>query len=196
MKHLVLTVTLLIIGITGTIGAPKRPSPDQIRKLLEQARPGPEHQLLAQFAGKWKLSIQVGPGAKNTGRANSYMTMENRFLWIGYNTDNKKRPFKGSFQIGFDRRHGHFTLIAMDTSGTYFVTSRGKLDTKTRKARLVGKDDDPYMKSLGFTKEFAHVLDFSSPDRFVITVMFIDNRTPKRTESKGMELIFERLKDK
>lgn len=194
MKHL-LAVALFFVGI-DLVAAPKRPSPEQIRKLMEQTRPGPEHELLAQFAGKWKLTIKAGAGAQSSGRATSYMTMENRFLWIGYSTDNQQRPFKGSFQIGFDRRHEMFTVIAMDTSGTYFVTSRGKLDPKTRRARLLGKDDDPFMKSMGYTKEFAHILDFSRPDRFVITVMFIDTRTPKRTESKGMELIFERLKTK
>lgn len=195
MKNLFIAF-LFLCGVNHVASAPKRPSPEQMRKLLEQTRPGPEHELLAKFAGKWKLTIKSARGAQSTGRANSYMTLENRFLWIGYGTDKKTRAFKGSFQIGFDRRHGRFTLIAMDNSGTYFVTSQGKADPKTGRIKLNGKDDDPYMKSLGFTKEFAHVLDLSNPDRFTITVLFIDTRTPARTESRGMELIFERLKTK
>ena len=80
----------------------------------------------------------------------------------------------------------------MDSYGTYFVTSRGKQDETTRKIKMYGKDDDPRMKAMGFTKEFAHVLDIRGKDEFAIEVWFVDTRTEARKELKSTEYIFKR----
>ena len=164
-------------------------------ELREQSKPGPEHELLAKFSGRWKLSI-TGAGRRgiSEGSARSYMTLENRFLWLGYEARGTAGRFKGAFTIGFDRRHEEFTLIAMDTDGTYFVTSRGKQKPETETIKLVGKDDDPHMKAMGFEKEFAHVLELSADDAFSIKVLYIDNRTDERKEVEALEFKFERLK--
>lgn len=167
--------------------------PSKLAELREQSKPGREHQMLSDFAGRWKLS--VSPGNKNgisTGSARSYMTLENRFLWLGYEAKGKAGKFKGTFTVGFDRRHGVFTLIAMDTNGTYFVTSQGKQTPGTRKIKLAGKDDDPHMKAMGFEKEFVHVLDLSTPDAFTIKILYIDTRTDERREMEALAFKFER----
>ena len=180
-------------------GKEKPLSSEEMAKLLELTKPGPEHELLKEFSGNWTVSISGGRGGKaaaSTGGGRSYMTLEGRFLWIGYGAKGRSGNYKGSFQIGFDRRHGRFDLIAMDNFGTYFVTSHGKMDAETKKAKLYGEDDDPYMKAMGLDKEFIHELDFSNPDKFTITVYFIDTRTPERKEEKAMVFSFERKADK
>ena len=170
----------------------KAPSREEIAKYRELATPGPEHEMLSKCAGHWDVTVAAGGRAASIGGGRSYMTLERRFLWIGYEAKGQSGRYKGAFTIGFDRRHQHFTLIAMDTDGTYFITSRGKKLPDSEAIKLFGSDDDPYMEKLGLKKEFAHVLDFSDPDKFTIDVLFIDTRTAERKEMKAIELTFTR----
>lgn len=179
----------------GQEAVEREASKEKVEQLRELANPGPEHEELEKYAGKWQVKVTMGNGEQapaSTGNGTSYMTLERRFLWIGYNVNGKAGRIKGNFTIGFDRRNERYSLIAMDTFGTYFVTSHGKKDEKTGKLKLYGKDDDPYMKSLGYDKEFVHVIDLQSDDEFTIEVHFIDTRTPERKEIKAMAFHFTR----
>jgi len=190
--------TLAIAWIAATVlsaqqpsGKPSvRPSPEEIAKLTA---PGPEHAKLAGYAGDWDVSIKFG-GATSTGTAQQRMTTGGRFLFIEFATQGAAGALEGTFTLGFDARHERFALMATDSYGTYFVTSQGKRDAATGKLRLLGGDEDPMMKSMGFTKEFMHVIDFRGPDEFVIEVHFVDTRTPERRELKAMEYVFKRKK--
>ena len=191
---LIVLLILTLINLSAA-DAPKTLSIEERKALVELMNPGPEHQHLKKFSGKWDIELSMGPQGNTTplkGTGNAYMTLEDRFLWIGYQAKFQTRAFKGSFTIGFDRRHQHYVLIAMDTSGTYFVSSKGKADPETGLIKLYGKDDDPYMKSMGYEKEFAHALDLSNTDQFSIRVLYVDTRTPERRESTGMLFRFTR----
>ncbi|MEM6777131.1 MAG: DUF1579 family protein [Planctomycetota bacterium] len=177
--------------------APRGPGRLTHDVLLEQAKPGSEHQDLARRVGSWKVTVTMGEGdraATSNGRVKAHMLMDDRFLWIAYNTAGRAGSLKGAFMIGFDRRNSRYTIMGIDTHGTYAVTSQGNKDPQTGTIKLYGKDDDPNMKAMGFDKEFAHVLDFRSPDEFAIEVRYIDTRTPERREMKAMAFVFERNK--
>jgi len=118
------------------------------------------------------------------------MTMEGRFLWIGFDVRGQAGRFKGAFLIGFDRRNERYSLVALDTSGTYFVTSHGQKGESGEVIRMRGKDDDPFMQAKGFTKEFVHVLDLRDPQEFSVEVLFVDTRTPERKEIPAMKFQF------
>ena len=172
-----------------------RPSPEELDAMRELMRAGPEHEALSAFSGEWELSLHMGPrdGASVlSGSARSYMTLENRFLWIGYRAGQGGSGMKGSFTLGFDRRHGRYDLIGMDSYGTYFIVSRGKADEETGRIKLYGTDDDPYMASLGYEKAFAHEIDMSENDGFSIDVFYIDTRTEERKEQRAMRFVFKR----
>jgi hypothetical protein len=164
------------------------PSADEIRKMMA---PGPEHEQLAKYAGTWDLVIKMGPQTMECTSENR-MIVGGRFLEMDYASKDKKA--EGQFSLGFDRRHEHYTLTAMDNFGTYPVHSQGKRVGEAGKAKLYGKDDDPMMKAMGFTKEFVHVIDFKNPDEFSIEVWFIDTRTAERKEIKAMDYSFRRKK--
>lgn len=173
----------------------RKPTPEEFAKYRELTRPGPEHEMLKSYSGEWKVTVRAGHAGQrepSTGAATTYMMMEDRFLWIGYGARGPSGRFRGSFIIGYDRRHERFDLIAMDTDGTYFITSHGKRDEKSGTIKLYGVDDDPYMKKMGFEKEFGHFVTFVEPDKFTVDVIFIDTRTPDRREDKGMKFVFER----
>ncbi len=193
-----LALALSIVPASGLLAADgdDQPAAPTREQLLELSRPGPEHAALAKFAGKWKVSMTMGTGQRartSTGGGRSYMTLENRFLWVGYSTAGKAGRVKGSFTLGFDRRNQRYSLIAMDTHGTYFVTSHGKIDPKSGKIKMLGQDDDPHMKAMGFDKRFMHVADFTQPDRFVIEVYYLDTRKKPYREIKAIEFVFEKV---
>jgi hypothetical protein len=172
--------------------AAKPPSAEEQAKL---GGPGEEHERLNRYAGTWDVDITMGGGkAAMTyhGSAASKMTIGGRFLQIEHQAEGKAGATEGMFVIGFDQRHKRHTLIAMDSFGTYYVTSQGKRDEATGKIRMLGADDDPMMKSMGYTKEFVHVLDLRSADDFAIEVWLVDTRTPARREMKFMEYTFKR----
>jgi len=95
--------------------------------------------------------------------------------------------------LGFDRRHDEYTIQSLDSWGTYFVTARGKRAEDAKLIKLYGTDDDPHMKSMGLTKEFAFGVDLTATDKFSIKIYMIDNRTAKRREMLMMEYQFTRI---
>ncbi len=163
---------------------------------FDLAKPGAEHQKLAEYAGDWSVEVRMGSGNSAltyTGAAKNRMIVGGRFLEIEYEAQAKDNKTEGVFLVAFDGRHQRFALVSLDNFGTYFVTSQGKRD-ENGKAKLIGSDDDPQMKAMGYTKEFAHVLDLRSKDEFVIEVWFVDTRTPSRREFKYMDYTFKRGK--
>jgi hypothetical protein len=166
---------------------------------LELAKPGPAHEELSAYVGPWLVTIRLGAGDSAidyTGTASNRMAIGNRFLVYEISAKGAQRALEGMFTIGFDRRHSEYTIQAIDSWGTYFVTARGQKEGTPASIKLYGTDDDPHMKSLGLTKEFAYVLDLSDGDSFSIEVLMIDTRTEERHEMKMMEYRFTRVESK
>lgn len=180
----------LLLGLKAQESAPaSRNSAD----LMKFTQPGTEHEELARLSGTWDVSFKFG-SIVYSGTAEAAMVVGGRFLQIKYAARAKEANTEGIFTVGFDRRHQHYTLIAMDSFGTYAVTSQGKREGVNGRIKMAGKDDDPMMKSMGLTKEFLHVLDLKSSDEFKVEVFFIDTRTPERKEIKALDYTFKRIK--
>lgn len=155
-----------------------------------------EHEQLAQFTGEWSVIITLAAGgAEQTyeGTSSHRLAAKGRFLLLDYQGVSTNEAPVGLFTLGFDRRHKRFTIQAIDTWGTYFVTAQGgPIADNSRILKLFGTDDDPYMASLGYTKEFAYQVDMSIDDRLSIDVFMIDTRTSERLERKMMSYVFSR----
>jgi hypothetical protein len=137
----------------------------------------------------------MGGGAtevKHEGSSTNRTIVGGRFLQLEYSATGTAGSSEGQFSLGYDARHDRFQLVAMDSFGAYFVTSQGPRDPATGRIKLRGTDDDPTMKAMGYTKEFVHIVDFNSPDEFVIEVWFVDTRTAERREFKFMDYTFKR----
>jgi hypothetical protein len=176
---------------------PKAPktAPPTAEEIARLTAPGPEHEKLAKLVGQWDVSVVMGARAaapKSQGEATIRTTTGGRFLFIEFAAKGQAGPVEGTFTIGYDTRHEHFTLIATDNYGVYFVTSQGKRDDKTGKLRLYGSDDDPMMKAMGLTKEFVHAIDIRDENQLWIEIFFIDTRTERRAELEAMEYVFMR----
>ena len=96
--------------------------------------------------------------------------------------------------LGYDLRHGKYTIVLFDNTGTYFVTASSEPDATPPRIALYGVDDDPTMKAMGLDKEFAFVVNMESPDRLSIETRFIDTRTQAREEHSFMMLEFMRAR--
>ena len=95
------------------------------------------------------------------------------------------------YTFGFDRRHGIYTVIAMDETGTYWVTAKGAFDGGS--IVMYGTDEDPVMRSMGLDNEFVILLHSRTSDRFEIETRFIDTRTPERREMSFLRFDLRRV---
>jgi hypothetical protein len=176
--HLLLVALALVAtSLAATPGPQQEPDP-ALEALLEQARPGPEHERLAVLAGDWEVQLRQF-GAEQplaTGAAEGASILEGRFVDVSGELEGHG-AFR--FTLGFDRRHGEFTITLADTNGTYAVSARGE-EQQDGRIRMRGRDDDPYMQSLGLEKEFVFDLVLEGEDAFRIELFFVDTRTEER----------------
>jgi hypothetical protein len=183
---------LLLAPLAGAQEAKQPPSPQD---LLAKTRPGPEHARLAALDGDWRITITMGGGPQQAvwrGEAAAKPIVGRRFLEITYKAEGAGEPAEGVLLLGFDRRHGEYTLVALDQWGTYWVTARGKPTEGSPVIKMYGRDDDPMMKAMGLTKEFAFALDLTDAAHPKLAALMIDTRTPERKELKLVEYAFER----
>ena len=175
MKKLGLIASLIALSLATA-------APVAAQAPEDMSLPGPEHAVLASLVGTWQVS-GGGVGDQPIGSASARMRLEGRFLEVELRLE--AGPIRHAlYTFGFDRRHDEFTVAAMDDTGTYAVVAKGVRDDS--RIKMYGADDDPVMTALGFTKEFVIVLDVRSEDRFRIETLFIDTRTPERTEMPFM----------
>ena len=69
--------------------------------------------------------------------------------------------------LGFDRRNEQYTLVGLDTMGTYFVTARGTFDEELGAIVMSGVDEDPFM-----TQEYDFVMKTLSDDEYTVELYF------------------------
>ena len=73
--------------------------------------------------------------------------------------------------LGFDRRSGEYTLIGLDTSGTYWVAARGPANESGDGAVLSGEDYDAVFEHMQL---YDFVLAWPDDDTFRIQIIFKD----------------------
>ncbi len=158
---------------------------------------GGAHARLAAYQGEWVVTLtqpEAGAAVKRgSGNAVARLRLDGRFLEIETTVDGG--PVREMVHIlGYDLRHGKYTIVLFDNTGTYFVTASSEPGATPPRIALYGVDDDPTMKAMGLDKEFAFVVNMESPDRFSIETRFIDTRTQAREEHLFMTLEFMRVR--
>ena len=138
---------------------------------MDAAHPGPEHELLARYAGEWTLeaSLAMAPGAEpftEKGTARMHPILGGRFLQIDVEGGFQGMPYESMTLLGFDRRYGDWTLLAFDTFGTYYVTAKGKRG-EDGIVRVDGRDED-----LMGPQVYTFVVEFVSDDELVVSTDF------------------------
>lgn len=188
---------VIVVAVVATIAA--RSSAWQtkgevsgLQQALEMARPGPQHERLGELAGNWDVLLRLGGDAatETTGTGYASTILDGRFLVLDFGLGEDQAGGSYRYTIGFDRRHDEYSIVVMDTNGTYFVTARGAAGEGGM--RMAGVDDDPQMQSMGFEKKFLFELSIEDPDAFSVELSFIDTRTADEKSIPYAKYHFER----
>jgi hypothetical protein len=169
--------TIAFQGVGPAGAGAQEPTPELMARVMELAQPGPEHAVLTGLAGEWDQTVRIWPepGAapmELTGRAVNRMILGNRFLESNstYSIGVPGESLESVSLLGFDRRHEEFTLVGLDTQGTYWVTARGTRDDSGTIV-MRGTDDEPV---IGHTQVYDFRITIDGPDRYVVEIVFHD----------------------
>lgn len=169
---------------------------DLLRSLIDNAKPVNEHKVLDSLVGEWRVesSFLPAPGFKpivSAGTATIRPVIGGRFV-----ESNVKLAFEGveseSLTIfGFDTRHKHYTLHAVDSFATYAVNAAGPYDPAGRVITFSGEvfEPSPDEKLPGTTYPFEMAFDFSAKDRVLQKVRL---RLPDQSWFDMLTVTFER----
>ena len=155
-------------------------SPEQLQQLMrrhaEASMPGAEHERLGRLAGSWRVHTQVWPqpGAEPItipGRARAEMILGGRFLSLHLDSGAGEDAAQAVHVIGFDRRAGEYTILALDTTGTYWVSARGAAGAEESRIVMSGSDYDPIFEQ---EQLYDMVLTMTDEDHFTFEVVFKD----------------------
>ncbi len=195
----ILSAVLFIFS--GPVWAQDQPSPEEQETMRMEYRkladPGPEHELLASLEGSWKQEIRLwmSPGAEpliSAGKTVNRMILGGRFLQCHSEAGEGEMRMESLTIMGHDNRSGEYTLIGLDTWGTYYITASGSLDHGSSVITMSGRNADPIM---GFEQVYDIVVRLVNEDKYVIEVIF---RNPEMTggadEFKMVEIINTRIK--
>lgn len=162
------------------LAAQEVPDSAQMARMMELARPGPEHARLAALAGDWEATFQM-PGMSFTATVENRMIMGGRYLASTVTGSAAAMPFEALTILGFDRGPGVYTAVGFDTFGTYYVTGAGPWNEAENRAVLAGSYNDPVT---GHAHDYEFVWTIAAPDRYTWDVVFLDGGV-RRTVMEG-----------
>jgi hypothetical protein len=166
--------------------------------MLEPLKPVAEHQELAALAGRWTQEVTYsmgGPPMKSSGTVTNRMILGGRFLISEGSSANPAGPGIGDPTLetmsiyGFDRRTKEFTIVHLDTMGTYYVTAAGnKAEPRTVVMRGETLDDHAGATAM---RKYDMVLKFVDADTYVTEIVF---HFPGRAPQTVVSVTHRRLK--
>ena len=130
----------LSLGLTAALvrgaeePAKKAPSQDEMMAaMMKAATPGPEHQKLKAFEGKFTADVTAfdpasGKEEKSTGAMKNEMILGGRYLKQDYSGTMMGQPFKGGGLVGYDNMKKKYTMLWVDELSTQMMISEGTMD--------------------------------------------------------------------
>jgi hypothetical protein len=156
------------------------------------ATPGPEHARLAGLAGTWEqeITFAIGPGESTSvrGVAENRLILGGRFL---YSESKTLEPVMGQIIesvgiYGFDRRGETWTVLGLDSFGTYYVEAEGAAAKDAQQIVMPGVEVDPRTKK---EEKYDMFLRFVDADTYVTAIVF---KFAGGAEAKAVEIIHRR----
>ncbi len=145
----------------------------QTEEEMAMMAPGPEHELLKKFDGKWdvKFKLNFENTIDGNATADCRLILGGRFLQWDQQSDASGFKFAAMNILGFDRRIGKYTIYGIDELGTYGVTGEGDYDAAKKILTISGITLDPSGKS-GKQQEYKFVYDLSVDNTVTMQVIF------------------------
>lgn len=151
MSRMLQVLALSLFAIVGIASiAQAQMSDEQMQNAMKMAQPGPAHDVLKHFEGKWKSTITsyFNPSApmKGTGKTTNTMILGNRFLQMEGDGTIMGTKVANMQILGYDNRKGKYFIFSIDEMGTYAVTAQGDYDEATKTMTLHGTEEEGGMK--------------------------------------------------
>ena len=156
--------------LAAPLAAQEQPDSAQMARVMELARPGPEHRRLVALAGDWEVTFDA-MGTSFTATAENRLIMGGRFLASTVTGTAMGMPMEALTILGFDRGPGVYTAVGFDTFGTFYVTGAGPWIETEQRAVLAGSYDDPVT---GHAHDYEFIWTVHGPDRFTWDIVFLD----------------------
>jgi hypothetical protein len=107
--------------------------PDSVMQMMAaMAAPGPAHEKLKAFAGKWHAVVKtwMGPGdpVVNEGDSEAEMVLGGRVLEQEFKGTFMNKPFEGRGMTGYDNATHQYWATWVDNSSTNVTMSQGSMD--------------------------------------------------------------------
>lgn len=123
--------------VTQVVSQDQGAMDEQMKKWIEFATPGKEHQEMAAKVGKWDLDISMwmdpaAPPTKSTGTAEYKVAMDGRYVIEHVDSmmdmgGGMVMPFKGMAIAGFDNMTKKYVSSWIDNMGTGIMISEGTM---------------------------------------------------------------------
>jgi hypothetical protein len=174
-------LAIVLIAIPARQAFAQQPTPEQwqewMRRHQELAQPGPEHDRLAAMTGSWDVELKMWPepGAEPmtiTAAVEAKTILGDRFLVQTLDIADTDPGDEQMSIIGFDRRTDEYTILALDTTGTYWVSARGPAEAGGNRAVLSGEDYDAIVDGVQL---YDFVLSWPDEETFVMEIVFKDS---------------------
>jgi len=177
-----------------------QPSEAEMKQMMELAKPGENHKLLATMAGTWSYNITMwmAPGAppsKSTGTGVRKAIMGGRYFTFevtgkmqmpGADGKMKDFEFKGMSLEGYDNVKKKFVATWCDNMGTGIALSEGSYDAATKTFTYNGD----YEMMPGMKTKFREVIKVTDADHH--SMEYYEDRG--QGEMKSMEITYTRKK--
>lgn len=166
------TLAVVRDGLSQDTGEPARGADmEALVAAMALGQPGPEHEEIAKLAGDWEaeISLRAMPGVapmESKASVSSRTILGGRFLELTSHGTFMGTDFESRTFLGFDRRHEEYTVIGLDTLGTYWVTGKGERGADGI-IRMRGEDQDPMGKQI-----YVFEYEVRGDDEFVQRVVF------------------------
>ena len=192
-------LTLLLVSIFPAVAAAQqRPTPEQVKAAMAKTMPGDHHRELALLVGEWTQDVTYYMGTRkpmrSRGTARNRMILGGRFL-VSERTSHVSAGEVGDVKVeamsiyGFDGRTSEYTILELDTMGTYWVSAAGAppLDNTIV---MSGETIDSQSSTRGL-KKYDMVLRVVDADTYVTEIIF---KFPNRPPTKLVEVVSRRVK--
>jgi hypothetical protein len=115
---------------------PGQPSPADLAEMMERARkftaPGPQHEALARFLGKWDTETRFfmgdQPGAAEKGTAEHTWLMEGRWLQCDSQGTLLGQPSRTHVIMGYDNFKMSYVMTIVSNMDTSMLRAEGDFD--------------------------------------------------------------------
>lgn len=172
MKRLLVA---LVIAVPLIAEEPKKVSSDAMMEMYaDMARPVSEHAKLRELTGKWNMTTKLWfnpaePPRTASGTATGRLILGGRFLELTGSLKGGGVDADSVTLFGFDRRTSDYTMVGLDTLGTYYITAAGKYDDA---AKGIALDGSYLMPPANQEQKYRFVWRSDSPDEHVLVLHF------------------------